>query len=202
MVSTFALRSGQTLQFAFAARRDDLAFRRWAKSAPRSSKPRVIDALELATLCFRRWREEKVKGRVANSFDEIQELIDDNPHAEVAVLVLAKAPWLGGGTLAGLCHFRRTWCNNIYIDFLTGHPRLVDQKGLGIGTALLYFVTSVAADINAEVIWGEATTNSHKFYRRVFEVPDIKDLILLPKAQYTAFWKKIEGEQQAALLKP
>lgn len=196
MVTAFALPSGNVLQFSFATRRDDLTFRRWTKSARRGSNPRVIDALELATLCFRRWREEAVKGRVANSFGDIQDFIQDNPRAEVAVLVLAKASWLRGSSLVGMCHFRRTWCNNIYIDFLTGHPRLVSKKSLGVGTALLYFVTSLAADIDAGVIWGEATQNSHLFYRRVFGVEDINDLIFLHKAEYMAFRNRIEEKQK------
>src|SRR5579872_4858778 len=116
MVTTFKLPTGNQLQFSLATKRDDVTFRRWARSVRHGSNPRVIDALELATLCFRRWREEKVKGRVANTVEEVQDFIEDNPRAEVAVLVLAKADWLPGGSLGGLCHFRRTWCNNIYID--------------------------------------------------------------------------------------
>jgi len=198
MVTTFALPSGKTLQFSFATRRDDLAFRRWAKSARSGSNPRVVDALELATLCFRRWREETTKDRVADSFEDIEDLIQDNPYAEVAVLVLAKAPWLRDGSLVGLCHCRRTWSNNIYIDFLTVHPRLVRNKSVqGVGTALLYFVTCLAADMDAAVIWGEATQNSHQFYRKVFGLADIKDLIFLGKTEYTAFKNRIQEKQSS-----
>jgi hypothetical protein len=199
MITSFALPTGKNLEFVFATKRDDMLFRRWAKSARRGSIPRVVDALELATLSFRRWREECVKGRIANSFDEIQEFIQDNPHAEVAVLILAKAPWLRSGSLVGLCHCRRTWCNNIYIDFLTVHPRLVRSKSVrGVGTALLYVVTSLAAKLDAGVVWGEATQNSHKFYRRVFGIEDIRDLILLGKTEYMAFQSQVKEKQQAS----
>jgi hypothetical protein len=200
MLDKFPMDAGRSLEFVFAKRRDDRAFRKWLKSAPPASNPKVLDAMELGTLAFRRWREAVTKKRVADCVDDIKDYIEDNPHAEITVLILVRAPWLKGRNLVGLCHFRRTWCNNIYIDFLTKHPSLIGRHKeavRGVGTALLYFIACVAADIKAGTVWGEATQNSAKFYRKVFEKPEIKDLIFLDEKDYTAFRNRVSSDLHA-----
>ncbi len=200
-IEEFPVAPGKLLKFVFATRRDMKGLQSWKEAVRGKNNPILLDAVELATIAFRRWREAKAKGRVANSIQEIKDFIQDNPHAEVAVLVLAKAPWLRKRTLLGLCHFRRTWSNNIYIDLLTSHPliaRNLDSPVRGVGTALLFFVSSVAGEVGAKAIWGEATQNSAHFYRKVFGRSDIKDLINLSEAEYTAFKKRIEEKLQSA----
>src|SRR5712692_5307085 len=163
MLETFPIETGRSLEFAFAKRREDRAFRKWIRSAAAASNPKLQDAKELGTLAFRRWREAITKQRVADCVEDIKDFIDDSSEAEVSVLILVRAPWLRGRNLVGLCLFRRTWCNNIYIDFLTKHPSLVGKRKnpiRGVGTALLYFITCVAAEIEADTVWGEATQNS------------------------------------------
>lgn len=190
MLESFPIEKGRSLEFAFAKRRDERAFSKWLKSAPSASNPKVLDAMELGKLAFSRWKEALGKRRVADCVEDIKDYIDDSSEAEVSVLILVRARWLRGRNLVGLCLFRRTWCNNIYIDFLTKHPSLVVKRRKplrGVGTALLYFITYVAAEIEAGAVWGEATQNSAKFYRKVFAKPEIKDLIFLTEEDYTAF---------------
>jgi hypothetical protein len=194
MLYEFPLDAEKTLKFAHAKRKDARAFRRSLKSFRGASNPKVLDAMELATLAFRRWREARSKKRVADCVEDVRDHIRNNPHAEITVLVLARAPWLKRNHVAGLCHFRRTWCNNIYIDFLTVHPSLVANRQRpirGVGTALLYFVACVAAEIKAGALWGEATQNSAEFYRRIFAGADVSDLIYLREPDYNGFRTRI-----------
>ncbi len=195
MTENFSVAPGKTLKYVFATRRDGKGLQSWKGAVRGKANPILLDAVELATLAFRRWREAKAKGRVANSIQEIKDFIQDNPHAEVSALVLAKAPWLRKRTLLGLCYFHRTWSNNLYIDLLTSHPliaRNLNSPVRGVGTALLYFVSCAAAEIGAKAIWGEATQNSAQFYRKVFGRSDIKDLFYLTDAEFAAFKKRIE----------
>ncbi len=199
MLEKFPIDPGKSLQFSFAKQnRDDRAFRTWRRSARLTSKPKFLDALELTTIAFRRWKDADVKGRVANDLGEIKDLIQDNPHAEVAVLILVRAHWLRRRPVVGLCHFRRTWCNNIFIDYLTRHPSLFqrhrEKPVQGVGTSLLYFVASVAREIGAKRIWGEATQNSAQFYKHVFEKTEITDLIFLSKKDYNGFLTRYRPE--------
>jgi N-acetylglutamate synthase-like GNAT family acetyltransferase len=199
--TSFSIGGEKPLQYAYAGKRDERAFRAWLRSAETSSNPNVQDALELCTLAFRRWREEKAKGRVTESIEDIKDFIQDNPYAEVSQLVLARAPWLKNGTLVGLCHFHRTWSNNVYIDFLAMHPRLVRKRAAplrGVGTALLYYVACVAAEIDADAIWGETTQNSAPFYRRAFGRQDIRDMLYLKREDYKEFKARIEEKLKPA----
>jgi hypothetical protein len=196
----FLIEPGKPLGYVFAKRaRDDRSFGNWRESIRPMSNPRFLDALELATLAFRRWRDADSKGRVANYAQEIQEFKQDNPYAEVSVLVLVRALWMKRKPTVGLCYFRRTWCNNIFIEILTRHPAFVNRgtkEGAirGVGTALLYFVTSVALALDANVIWGEATQNSAKFYQDVFKKSEMTDLIFLTKEEYTEFVERVSLE--------
>jgi Acetyltransferase (GNAT) family len=193
MVESFPIEKERELQFFPATERDKQAFAEWAGSFRRPGNPKVLDALELWTLAFRRWREAQVKRRVAESIGEVLDFIQDNPHAEVVHVVVVRAPWLQDDTLVGICHLRRTWCNNIFIDYVTVHPRLIMIRSVrGIGTALLYYATSFAEAVGASVIWGEATQNSVGFYKKVFGKPDMQDLIYIDKSDYLEFKSSIE----------
>ena len=94
--------------------------------------------------------------------------------------------------MAGICALHRTWCNNLYLDFLAVHPRLY-RRGQpqpddikGIGTAALWYLALIAERIGAGAIWGEATEGSHGFYSAAFNQP-IQDLIFITKEGYTTF---------------
>ena len=172
--------------------------KRWRKSVAGEASPIKLDAVELADLAFLRWDEARGRQRAASSLEEIQEFIQNNPHAEVAVMILAKAPWVRKkqlNTLVGLCTLRRTWANNIFIDFLSAHPRLTRNPRSpirGAGTALMYAVATVGAAIKAKAIWGEATQNSAPFYAKLFGRQDMKDLLYLAEGDYLAFRSKVE----------
>jgi hypothetical protein len=113
----------------------------------------------------------------------------ENPHEEVQLLVLAKSK-IPGAAMAGLCLFRRTWCNHVAVDLLAVHPReLVGERERfkGLGPCLLWYVAEFAAELEAAALWLEATQNSAPSYERMFELTDLKDLIVLDRNQYTSF---------------
>lgn len=101
--------------------------------------------------------------------------------------MLLKCEWFPDSKIIGLCHFRRTWCNNIVLDYLAKHPltlgnvRDEQYKVKGIGPALLCFLSRIAIDHACDQIWGEATSSSSDFYRRFFELDQVKDLFVIPR---------------------
>lgn len=116
-------------------------------------------------------------------------MIRNNPHEEVQLLVLGKSK-IPDAAMAGLCLFRRTWCNNVAVDLLAVHPREVAserQRFKGLGPCLLWYVAEFAEELEAESLWLEATQNSATFYERAFELKGVKDLVVLDRNQYTLF---------------
>jgi hypothetical protein len=203
--ASFPVRSGEKVEITFATPLHLTALHRtvqsWARYVRQETNPIKLDSAELAVLAVRRWREGLAKRRTAKNLQEIKDHIQDNPHAEVAVLILAQASWQQGSSLVGLCHFRRTWCNNLFIDFLAVHPSISGNRTSplgGVGTGVLHYVTKVASEIDAGVIWGEATQNSVFFYRKVFERDSMNDLIYVEKSDYTAFRDRVENKWSAA----
>ncbi len=44
-------------------------------------------------------------------------------------------------------------------------------------------------------MWGEATQNSCRFYQGVFDLESVQDLILAPKAAFSAFYTQLAAKQ-------
>jgi len=204
MTLTYPLKSGKSLKLMLATNEESQAvsraLKRWRKSVAGEASPIKLDAVELAELAFRRWDEARARQRAASSIQEIKEFVQNNPFAEVSVMILAKAPWVRKkqlNTLVGLCTLRRTWANHIFIDFLSAHPRITrDPRSpiRGVGTALMYAIATVGAAIGAKAVWGEATQNSVRFYAKLFGKEDMKDLLYVTEAEYTAFRNRVEED--------
>jgi hypothetical protein len=191
----FPIASGKAFEINFANEQDEQEYMDWLQSSRGSWNPKLRDALEFATLSFRRWKESEPEWPVAGSIHDIKDFKEDNPNADILALVVLRAPWLQDNSFAGLCLFRVTWAKNICIEYLTIHPRLAQKndKPRGIGTALLHFAAYVAAEIESDMIWGETTQNSVKFYRKLFADTGINDLFLLNKVDYTEFSRRIDS---------
>jgi len=171
----------------------------WQKLVKGNPSPVAHDAAELAQLAYSKWAYYRRELEIGATLEEVMAKIRNNPNAEVAVLLLAKAPALRNRSIrmriAGVCLFRRTWCNNIFIDFLAGHP-LTPVKG--VGSAILWYVARLASVINAEAIWGETTQNSVGYYAKLFGKQDMRDLLYVRRDEYELFWKQRERPQQEA----
>jgi len=171
---------------------DDLAFiERWEQAISLDRNPIRLDAVLFARLAVKRYRAHHRFETYATSVDEIGDFTRDNPQAEVANLVLLESNSPEFAPAIGVCHFRRTWCNNLVIDYLSVHPLLArprEQTPIkGSGTALLYFVSTVAIMTGAALLWGEATQNSCTFYQKAFHLDETKDLIYAPRKHVKEF---------------
>ena len=92
--------------------------------------------------------------------------------------------------IGGVCLFRRTWCNNLIIDYLAKHPH-APMKGIGV--SLPWYVARIGSAIKADTIWAETSQNSVGYYMKVFGKPDMTDLLYLRRDEYEVFWKRVEG---------
>ncbi|MCS6295968.1 MAG: GNAT family N-acetyltransferase [Nitrospira sp.] len=129
----------------------------------------------------------------ASSLEDIQNFLTDDPQGEVACFVVLKCDWFSASEIIGISHFRRSWSNSIILDYLTIHPLILSppnedvRKVKGIGSALLYFLSSVAKRFECDAIWGEATSSSCSFYKRVLKLDSVKDLIYAPRSNFLQF---------------
>ena len=192
---TYCIGPKKRFDFVSATNRDCAGIKRWKRFIKGTGDPIKRDSVELANLAIRRWREGRAKGMVANTMREIRNFIRDNPYCEVAVLVLMKAPWSKGMKIVGLCHFRRIWNGNIFIDYVAAHPLAAGGSGKsvrGVGLGLLYYVVCCAAEIGATAIWGETTQNSVEYYRKIFKKNDINDVLYIKREEFLEFKKNVE----------
>lgn len=176
---------------------DDLGFVNvWDAAVGSDQHPFRLDACLFARLAVKRYQTHRRLEKYATSIDDIADYTQDNPYAEVANFVLLEPSFPEFGQTIGVCHFRRTWCNNFVIDYLSVHPSLVRPKSStvvkGAGSALLYFTSTVAIMTGASLLWGEATQNSCKFYRDAFRLDETKDLIQAPRNNLEAFLLRMQ----------
>lgn len=193
------LKNAEILYFDKEHDKDFLA--KWEKSLDKNFTlhPAERDAVEFAESAYMRWKAYKNRDNYAYSIQDIKDFIKDNPNAEVANFVLLKWDLEVPSSVLGLCHFRRTWCNNLIIDYLVVHPTIAKPDRItikGVGTSLLYYIAKVSTEIDVKYIWGEATQNSYTFYNKLFEINSIRDLILVKKRKYITFFNTISEKYQ------
>jgi hypothetical protein len=63
---------------------------------------------------------------------------------------------------------------------------IAEYKVKGTGTALLCFLSRIAVSASCEHIWGEATLDSHPYYKNLFALDSVKDLFVIPHHSFTA----------------
>jgi len=174
--------------------RDALAT--WTSLVKNDQSPILRDAAELAQLAYRRWAYYRRGLAVASTLKELRTKINDNPHSEVAVLLLAKSEIRYRSVrmnAVAICLFRRTWYNNLYIDFLAKHPRALFASA---GGATLWYLSKIAKSIGAQAIWGETTQNSVGYYKRALRRTSMTDLLFLRRKEYEAFANDFEAEEK------
>lgn len=139
-------------------------------------------------LCDRSRREVvslSVAGHTFGTFAELESAIRDDSECEKCGCIELLANWYPHGTLLGFTLVRRTWCNHLAVDYLAAHPRIasVEKDVNGVGLALLTTVATLAKKINAPTIWLETTAESRLFYQKVFDLPELKDLLIVDRAR-------------------
>src|SRR5438876_2095310 len=200
-VKTLRLPSGHILRFVAATKGDRGALGSWKQSIKDESNPFKLASLELADLAFRRWEEARAQKAFADNAAALADHIQHDPHAEVTLLTLAKDPQHRPGRLVGLVLFKRTWCNNICVQYIATHPLHVRDESSplrGLGTALVYYVVYVANHIDAGGLWGEATQDSAQFYNKSLGRNNILDVVHLGQAEYMALKVGIEKKLSIA----
>jgi hypothetical protein len=112
-----------------------------------------------------------------DSISGLKERVAADPNVEISMMAVVEVAWFPPSRHVGFVHFRRTWCNNLCVDFLNAHPDIVSNREpiKGVGTALLDFIISVAREIRAGEIWGETTSDSVRFYRKLLDDPKAAD---------------------------
>jgi hypothetical protein len=190
-------------QCAFATMRDLDEIKSWPKQVKGAQDSVTQDALEFASLSSKRWRFYHEVGRTAASIGSMKRKLAAANNTELAVLCVAKAQWVKKRTL-GLALFRRTWCNHLVLDFLATHPlRLMDgpARMQGIGKGLLYGIAEVAHALRSAVLWGEATETSAPIYKRIFQLKNVDDLLLVPAANLDALRKTMRMQLETSGLR-
>ena len=182
-------------EFEHGTQRDMRQIKKWNRLARDESNPNKLDSIDFANSVASQWAEAREKRLLADNWHDFCALIQNNPHEEVSVFVVVKALQRSRRKLVALVYFRRTWCNNIYLDYVAVHPSLVDEPNRPIrdtGTVILYFIAWLAETIGARAVWGMTTQNSVEFYRRIFGGKRIKDLLYLTEKDYKRFRESVD----------
>lgn len=162
----------------------------WSNSVLRATQnpPFIRESIDLADLALSKWKARKQKDNYVNTVAELKQYISDNSNVEVAFFLTLETDSLPG-TIICVSHIRRTWCNNIYIDFLASHPKALSEESeiKGAGRAMLHCISTIANEINSPLIWGEATHLSWQYYKKVFGLRKIKDVLIIPRKNYLNF---------------
>jgi hypothetical protein len=176
--------------------------KQWQKSLGTDADPIRVDAVDFANLACARFTAHAPIEIYAQQASDINRCIENDPNCEVANLVALTCDWFPESNIIGLIHFRRTWSNNLVLDYLAVHPlvaRPPREYSLivrGVGTALLFFLCSVAQECDCGCIWGEATLNSCSFYQKVFELDLVTDLLYIPQEKFIRFVTSLEDKWQ------
>lgn len=182
----------------FVTRPDFSFLRQWKACVAQDSHPVRRDSVDFATLACKRFTAHSAIENYAQDVGDIVAHITDNPHSEVASLILVRCDWFPESDIIGVAHFRRSWCNNIILDYLAAHPLSAARPAVfstdisGIGIALLCFISRVAGKLGSGAIWGEATQNSCNHYKNFFKLESVDDLLYIEREKSTAFADAIE----------
>lgn len=165
---------------------------RWRETLGTTPTPLQKETVDLANLARDRFIADSMVGQPYVALPgEIRDHIARAPACEVAGFVLLKCDWFPPSNVLGFCHFRRTWCNNLALDYLGKHPLTFggaqQSQGEigGIGVALLCFLSRIGVDLSCDQIWGEATETSSPFYKRLFKLESVRDLFLIPEDKFS-----------------
>jgi hypothetical protein len=156
--------------------------------------PDARDALEFAKLTGKRWKFYVASGRASSSLPEAQSAIRREPAAELAFVVVLKAAWAPRRIL-GMALFRRSWCNNLIIDFIASHPENWSDAGheiRGVLRAIFSGIAHVALALKCNRIWGEATDSSSSKYQHTFHLDSVDDLFIIQQRQWRRFLRELE----------
>jgi hypothetical protein len=187
----------QLATIAFATNNDLGFIDVWRDKLGADLDARRRDALDLAQLATDSFiAHSRVQLPYVGSEEEIAKHIAEEPDSEFAGFVMLHCTNFPDAGIIGVAHFRRTWCNNIILDYLAAHPFAANPPTNyghvlgGVGTVLLWFICNLAKRHSCGCIWGEATYDSRGYYNHVLGLKDANDLILIHPPEYEKFAAK------------
>lgn len=166
----------------FTERFDDSFVDDWAASLDARSSPNQRDAVEFCQSVASKWAAYEQRGRIVRSQRELAERCRKDATAESLGVLVAQAAWYAPERVLAFCAFRRTWTHNLVFDFLAVHPKLLGRTARpisGLGLALLYRLAEVARAIGAVNVWAETTDTSVDFYKRLLQLDQLGDLLIV-----------------------
>lgn len=170
----------------------------WRSVLRNDKHPKRNDAFIFASLACKRFRSHYSLEKYAQRAEDIAEHIQNEERCEVAILALMKCEWFPESKTIGIAHFRRSWCNNIILDYLAAHPWIASRPPeyvnsvKGVGTALLFFISEIAARHGCNAVWGRATQNSCEAYKALFKLENVEDSLYISRDKYIAFVETIK----------
>jgi hypothetical protein len=166
----------------------------WQGSLGHENGGEQVDACELMQNAVAKLRLYENGGRLISSVAELRAGMAENGEADLLGVLTVSAPWLLDGELAAFCQFRRTWCHNLVFDFLSLHPTLLGSGARpvkGLGTALLGALTRLVTELKVVQVWAETTETSVHFYRKIFGIPKLRDVLIIEAAEFVGCVEKM-----------
>jgi len=179
----------------FATETEVRRVRAWRKMTPGT------DAAEFAALAAKRWFYYTREGATVASLEDLRAAVRRNDRAELAFLLVASADWARRYKFLALAYCRRTWCHHLVLDFLAVRPGLTfaNQPISGMGSGVLFSLARIADDFDMEMIWGEATASSARFYEKVLKIRPVKDLFIIPREMMRDIARRYFARQERRL---
>lgn len=187
------------LNIRFGTLKDAESLDSWSETPPSENSARTLDAIELATLAGKRWRYYSGRNEAASSLDDLVQRSQGTVN-EVGFLLVAELPGIPDVVATAWC--RRTWCNHLVLDLLATNPTFGRAQGYeGIGTAMLVALAAVTRGLTVPLIWGEATANSARFYKKSAlqeNKRDVKDHFFI-RGKNLALLRKVASSYMTSL---
>jgi len=80
----------------------------------------------------------------------------------------------------GLCLVRRSWANNLFLDYLAKSPQLFsDSRVVGVAEGLIYTVMLMGMELKCRYLYLEPSREAQRFYSKLFGA-EIEDLEKIP----------------------
>ena len=134
----------------------------WQSLADKSKSTAARDSLEYATLAGKRWRYLSNQSLAATSLPGLRQLLSESPSAEIG-LALGLRTVNPPRRVLGFAFVRRTWANNVMLEFLAASPA-AEGGFKGVGRTLMQTLSIIALSLRCGALWGECTELSHGFY--------------------------------------
>jgi hypothetical protein len=187
------------VEFAFASDRDLETLRHWRTKKTLKTNAHLQDSIEYCRLASKRWRTYSKSKRTVTTFEELRETIVAKPEDEVVFIMVARAEWHRPSQILGFCFCRRSWCHHLILDFAAAHPNAILLGGgeiRGVGSSMLYSLVNLARQLGIDLVWGEATSNSAAFYRKVLRTPEIADHFFIKGETYHHCLRQFDAMDQ------